>query len=58
MFYFCFLISNAISVPQMQLQVIVLSLQSVVTESGMAEEVKVINDSIVQKGDKKCWFIG
>ena len=29
------------------------SLQSVVTESGMAEEVKVVNDSIVQKVDKK-----
>ncbi|CAH3140249.1 unnamed protein product, partial [Porites lobata] len=30
------------------------SLQSVVMESGMAEEVKMVNDSIVQKGDKKC----
>ncbi|CAH3036962.1 unnamed protein product, partial [Porites lobata] len=30
------------------------SLQSVVTESGMAEEVKMVNDSIVQKGDKNA----
>ena len=32
-------------------------LQSDVNESGMAEEVKMVNDSIVQKGDKKMLII-
>ena len=55
--YFCFLFSNAISVTQMQLHVIPSHFASVVTESGMAEEVKMVKDSIVQKGDKECWLI-
>ena len=40
--YFCFLFSNAISVTQMQLHVIPSHFASVVTESGMAEEVKMV----------------
>ena len=32
-------------------------LQSDVNESGMAEEVKMVNDSIVQKGDEKMLII-
>ena len=31
-------------------------LQSVVIERHMAEDVKIVNDSIVQEGDKECWF--
>ena len=40
----------------MQLHVIPSHFASVVTESGMAEEVKnlMVKDSIVQKGDKEC----
>ena len=30
------------------------SFASVVTERGMAEEVKMVKDSMVQKGDKEC----
>ena len=52
--YFCFLISNAITVPQRQLHVIPSHFSSVVTESGMAEEVKMVKDSMVQKGIKNA----
>ena len=38
----------------MQLHVIPSHFANVVTESGMAEEVKMVKDSMVQKGDKEC----
>ena len=48
--YICFLFS----VTQMQLHVIPSHFASVVTESGVAEEVKMVKDPMVQKGDKEC----
>ena len=38
----------------MQLHVIPSHFSSVVTESGMAEEVKMVTDSMVQKGIKNA----
>ena len=62
-FYFCFFISNAISVPQMQLQIV----PSHCTKSccgkwyktmlsTKVEEVKIVNDSVTcfrQQGDQR-----
>ena len=41
----------------MQLHVTPSHFASVVTESGMAEEVKMVKDPMVQKGDKEWWVI-